>query len=98
MSILLVIREAKDDGSFGGLLDARPGVKTWNQSVGQELLELALRCTRHQASKRFVHSSSVYKKRHCACCTSAPGVKTSAVTQHILNEYNSWPRVTFLTI
>eukprot|EP00951_Prasinocladus_malaysianus_P025460 scaffold223399_cov21-Prasinocladus_malaysianus.AAC.1 len=71
MNIMFAVREAKDDGSIEGIFDSRPGVKTWNVSAGKELLELALRCTRHKLTTRFVHPSSVNNKRHCACCTAA---------------------------
>eukprot|EP00951_Prasinocladus_malaysianus_P000556 scaffold4089_cov26-Prasinocladus_malaysianus.AAC.5 len=48
----MAVREAKEECQLSSIFDARPGVKIWNEFAGRELLELALKCTRHNSCYR----------------------------------------------
>eukprot|EP00951_Prasinocladus_malaysianus_P037509 scaffold403574_cov15-Prasinocladus_malaysianus.AAC.1 len=69
----MAVREAKEERQLPSIFDARPGVKIWNEAAGRELLELALKCTRHNSS---------YRLRHQTKLTTLPGQKLFSYIYH----------------
>lgn len=47
------LRDAREDGTLGDLVDTRPGAM-WDMGVAVKLLELALSCLQRRAERRCV--------------------------------------------